>query len=466
MVAAEPVQSGSRAWAGVLGRARFIASLGIIGLFAPRAGHPQVAPASIETLTLEQAVSQAVANSRRVRTAELDVRKAEAEASALRRKRLPGLSTTIYENALLAPFDLNFQTGALGVFPSTGPIPGEPTDIRIGKQINTVLSGRVTQPLTQLYNIGLGVRALELGRDAAREKLALQQQEVVANVKRVYYGIWQAQGGRTAIEEAIKLYQELERLVAGYVEQQVVLRSELLDVQSRLAEATHQHLSARDMQATLKEQLNALMGRDIDTPFEVAPLSPDDDEAEIDLATAEARARANRPELKEAGLRVKQAEYDRRLKKAEYIPEVSLAFNYIGFRRVQTLPPHVAAVGLLLTWEPFDWGRKAKEVAAKRAMVDQAKAGEKEVEAMVLIDVRSRFRSVQQARAQVQAAELARASLRERLRVARERLQQQATLPKDLLEAQAGSAEADQRYLQALVSLWTARADLERAFGQ
>jgi outer membrane protein TolC len=435
-------------------------------LLAPAAAHAQAASASAETLTLDQAVSRAVENSRRVRTASLEVTKVEAEASALRRQRLPGFSTTLYENALLVPLDFSFQTGAFGVFPNTGPIPGQPTDIRIGRQFNTVLYGRATQPLSQLYKIGLGVHALELGRDAAREKLTLQQQEIANNVKRTYYAIWQAQGGLATLADALNLYRELERVVAGYLERQVVLKSDLLDVQSKLAGGQQQYLSVQGTLATLKEQLNALMGRDIDTPFEVAPLPTVALEGNVDLATAEARARAKRPELREAGLRVKQAEYDHRLKRAEYIPDVSLAFNYIGFRHVSTLPPNIAAFGLLVSWEPFDWGRRSKEAAAKRAVVEQAKAGEKETEAMVVIDVRHRFRALEEARARVQETELARASLGERLRVAKDRSQQEAGMARDLLEAQARFAEADQRHREAVLAFWMAKADLEKAFGE
>jgi outer membrane protein TolC len=43
---------------------------------------------------------------------------------------------------------------------------------------------------------------------------------------------------------------------------------------------------------------------------------------------------------------------------------------------------------------------------------------------------------------------------------------QQAVLLKDLLEAQAGLAHANDQYQQALLGLWTAKADFEKALGE
>ena len=48
---------------------------------------------------------------------------------------------------------------------------------------------------------------------------------------------------------------------------------------------------------------------------------------ESDLAAAQKRALAQRPEVKEARLKLRQAELDRRIKKSERIPDVSVSLN-------------------------------------------------------------------------------------------------------------------------------------------
>jgi outer membrane protein TolC len=57
-------------------------------------------------------------------------------------------------------------------------------------------------------------------------------------------------------------------------------------------------------------------------------------------------------------------------------------------------------------------------------------------------------------------------SAQEKVRVALLRVQAQSLLPKDLLSAQAAQADARAQYDEAQLSLWQARADLEKAMGE
>jgi outer membrane protein TolC len=273
------------------------------------------------------------------------------------------------------------------------------------------------------------------------------------------------QSGLEATEEALKLYRELDSLVERYVVQQVALKSEGLDVKTRLAKAEYEALTLRNSLASLNEQLNELLGRDIRTEFSVSSV-PDVTRFEADLATAGTRALEQRPEVKEARLKVKQAEYDKRVKKAEYIPDISLTFNYLSLIHVEVLPTNVAAVGVLVSWNPFDWGRKKRELAEKSKTIEQADNGLRETETLVLIDVHSRFRKLQEARALLRVSQLAQEATGEKLRVTMNKYAQQAVLLKDVLQTQAERAEANHQYRQALLSFWTAKADYEKALGE
>jgi outer membrane protein TolC len=52
------------------------------------------------------------------------------------------------------------------------------------------------------------------------------------------------------------------------------------------------------------------------------------------------------------------------------------------------------------------------------------------------------------------------------LRVTLNKYKDQAALLKDVLQVQASSADANNQYQQAVLSLWTARADFEKAIGE
>ena len=83
----------------------------------------------------------------------------------------------------------------------------------------------------------------------------------------------------------------------------------------------------------------------------------------------------------------------------------------------------------------------------------------------IRVDVAARHRAVIEARLGLRAAEAEDALAQERLRVARERLGQQATLLKDVLDAQVARADTAQRRQEAELDLWTSIAELDQAIG-
>ena len=285
------------------------------------------------------------------------------------------------------------------------------------------------------------------------------------DVKATYFSVLQSESALDALEDSIKLYRELDRVTGDYVLQQVALKSQGLDVKTRLAKAEHNGLTLRNAVHSQKEHLNQLMGRSITADFQVTPLlemTP----AEMELAVAQARAKEQRPEIREARLKLKQAELDRRSKKAEYIPDISLSYQFISPFTIQSLPSTISAAGFYLSWEPFDWGRKRHELASKKKTEEEATNSVEEAEERVLLDVDARFRKLQEARAFLRVTQLDQETGRENLRVLSNRYTVKAALLEDVLQAESTLAQSNHQYRQALVDFWTAKADFEKAIGE
>jgi outer membrane protein TolC len=132
---------------------------------------------------------------------------------------------------------------------------------------------------------------------------------------------------------------------------------------------------------------------------------------------------------------------------------------------VEVIPQTVAAAGVLVSWEPFDWGRRRLERSGKARTLEQARLGLQEAHAQVTLDVNAKVRKVREAQGALQVAELKRETEAERLRVATDKYRVESALLKDVLEAQTAVARATQEYQQALGAFWTARADLDEAIG-
>jgi outer membrane protein len=417
------------------------------------------------TLSLVAALRLAVEHNVSLQTARLQVEKAGEDIAVARTRRLPSFDTSATASELLTPVGFTFPAGALGVYPGTGPIPSTDTRVTTPRQPTAYLSAQVSQPLSQLIRLGLNIRTATTARDIERERLRAQQLSLVSSVKRLYYAILQTQSAVTYSTEAIALYRELDRTVQHRVLQKVALRSDALDVQSRLVREEFERTTHMNTLASQKEQLNQLLGRDVRTPFEVEGV-PEVSFLDVDLEAAQSRALKNRPDVEEARLKLKQAELDYRQKKAERIPEVSLSISYSSYFNMDVLPRNLASAGVQVTWEPFDWGRTGRQLAARARTIEQARRGVREAEDRTVLEVNSLHRKLAEARALLNVVQIARETAREKLRVTTNQFHVQAALLSEVLQVRAEVSSATDRRAQALLAFWAAQANFEHALGE
>jgi outer membrane protein len=415
-------------------------------------------------LTLDDAVSLALTNNRLVKNSTLEAQKFDFRVSTARSRRLPQFQFAVLGGELMHSFDFTFDQGAFGTYPGVGPIPGTKTKIRNPARFTTYTTGALDQPLTQLYKIGLGIRASEVGRDIAREDVRAERQKIAAEVRVAYFELVATQAGVDAARMSVKTLEEAQRVTSRYRLQETVLRSDALEVDARLDKARYELSVVENGLATQREHLNELLGRDLTTPFRV-DFMPEQDTTDLTLETARDSASKNRPELRQAVLKEKQAEYDRRIAKADYIPDLSVSLRYQGLNNVKVLPANVATAGFYLTWEPFDWGRRRNNVAEKAKTVEQARNGIRETEAQIAVEVGAKYRRWKEVVLLLKAARTGHEAATEQFRVTGNKYKEDAALIKDLLQAQARSTETEFQYQQALSSYWSALADLRRAMG-
>jgi len=416
-------------------------------------------------LTLDEAVNLALQHNRLVKNSVLEVQKNDFQVSSARSRRKPQFQFSMLGGELLHSFDFTFPKGVFGTYPATGPIPSTNAKVHTRAAFTTYLTGSIDQPITQQYKIGLGIHATELGRDIAREEVRAERQKIAAEVRNAYFNLFAIQASVEAAHEAVKTLEEAQRVTTQYVSEKTVLRSDALDVDARLAKSRYELSVAKNSLATQREALNQLLGRDVATSFRVEFI-PEQDASDLTLESARQGALMNRPEVRQAQLKEKQAEYDRRLAKAEYIPDLSLEVRYQGINNVQVLPQNVTTAGFFLTWEPFDWGRRHNKVAEAKKTIEQARNGIQETESKVVVEVGAKYRKWQEATLLLKASGTAHEAATEQLRVTGNKYKERAALLKDLLQAQTQSSETNFEYQQALSSYWSAFAELRKAMGE
>jgi outer membrane protein TolC len=417
-------------------------------------------------LTEKEAVSLALAGNRDVQKSELDIQRSADALHEVKADYLPQTQIWLLSGYPLEKLQLTIPKGALGVYPSTGAIPNKNIDIASGGGFQMASVMTAAQPLSQLYKVHLSVESARLQQQFAKSADTGQQQKIVAQVKQVYLQIVEAEALVASDAEQIHALAEARRTVGRNVEQGTTLKADELQIEAAMAQEKMTALQDRDRVATEREQLNLLLGRDLDTPFTVEsgpPLIP----LETELAAARAQALRQRPEIHQADLQVAKAKLDERRERADYIPDISAQATYIGLPNVQFVSANSVNLGVSLQWKnPWDWGQRKARIAGLKDVTRQQSLTAIDARQQILLDVDQRFRALEEARLAVDAATIAQEASIERLRNLTNLYREQAALLADLLKQSADVEQKKAGYVGAQQKWASARADFERAIGE
>src|ERR1700688_5027296 len=327
---------------------------------------------SAKPLTLEEALSLARSHNRELKQAGLEIHKQQEAFSEAKTQLYPRFDTYFLASELLTPLDFTIKSGTFGSFPATGPIPAKDSQIHTPARPVAIASVTATQPLTQLLRIELSIKQQKLGVELSQQSFFMREQDLVNEVRRGYYAILQSQSEIESQQALLAYLEELRQLTGRRLQQEAVLKAESLHIAAQRSKAAYQLTVDRDALADQKEALNRLLGRDLQTEIAVETV-PASLPHESSLQQARAFAIEKRAEIKAETIKKEKAALDARIDKTRYIPDVSIQANYLTAPNISFLPQNLGAVGVLLTWQPWDWGQKRHNIAQKLDAEKQGK---------------------------------------------------------------------------------------------
>src|SRR5262249_38887163 len=154
---------------------------------------------------------------------------------------------------------------------------------------------------------GLGIELAGVAVEAASEQLRAKKQGVVNEVRRLYYGIAQAESGHRTLRSTVDFLRQLDSETNQQAIQRVALQADSLTVKAQLVQAEYELLKMEDPIESQKEELNRLMGRRIDAPLEIDVSSIANSEV-VSLDDAYAEAMQSRPEIRLAKIQQRKSE--------------------------------------------------------------------------------------------------------------------------------------------------------------
>ncbi len=313
---------------------------------------------------------------------------------------------------------------------------------------------------------GSNVTAAGIGRDMAAASRTMVDHDLAASVTSAYGRVLVAAAASQSAAAAAETGRADRELAGNRRDAGVVTDADVLQLDVFVSRTREQQIRAASDERIARAQLNQLMGEPLDAAFTIdrSPTASAIDAT--DLASLEAEAVKNRPDVKLAALQEQLAGETHRAARAAFLPQVAAQggweFNG-GAWNARASGWIVGAVARINVFRGFaDTARlaEAREQTTRRAL-ERDKA-----ETAARLDVYVAVARLDAARASEAVGRAAVEQARESRRIVRDRYAAGLTDATSLLRAAEGVVQAETQQTAAQVAVITETAALERTLGR
>lgn len=316
-----------------------------------------------------------------------------------------------------------------------------------------------------LFDFGKNLAATEAARrnaDVSLEDVELQRQLITQTVKESYTQIVFAQRLIRVNLQALERAELNLRSARGFFEVGTRPKSDVTRAEVDVANARVDVIRARNAERVARAALNVAMGLPADTPTQVQDnlaFQP----VTIDRSQLMTEALRQRPEYRQAKLRVDAADASLRQAIRNYLPDIK-GGGFYGATRADM--NEIWELNLSLEWSLFDGGSRIAKHREAKAALEAAQARVKVSELDISRDVEQAQITVAETEERIQAAQKAVESAQENFRLAQGRFDAGVGTILELTDAQLALTLAQNLEAQALADYRIALARLDRALGR
>jgi outer membrane protein TolC len=329
-------------------------------------------------------------------------------------------------------------------------------DVPAVDDLNT--RGLVTVPL---YTGGKNTATRHASRantEAARQDTAAVQNTLGFEVSRSFYTVLKTRQFIRAAEAAVNSFEASLAVAQKRLDEGALLKTGVLDIQVRLAQAREDLVRARNANALAVRTLRNLLGIE-DGAFEVADTAPG-------ASAPDSGDFSGRPELAAVRHREGSAEEQVRAVKGGYLPRVSafgsLDYDY-GGKYDHGGGSYTA--GAILQWDLWDGKMTRAKVQEANANLESTREEERKLRLALDLEVEQARLDLQAANERLHVTGQAVAQAEESASLTRARFEQELALPKDLIDAETALVAARVRRAEAEADRQIAIAALRKAIG-
>lgn len=425
------------------------ARLGILGLLCAFG----VTARGAEVWTLDQAIRHGLTNSPDARIAQQRIAAAQAGLTQARAAFSPQLqfqsSYLRTDNPMLA----------FGSFLNQRAVEANMDFNDVPDQDNFNVKGLLTMPL---YAGGRSVA----GRDAAWANVAAAREEATATrnalafeVGRTFHTVNKAREFIKATEAGVRAFETNLVFASRRLEVGTLLKSDVLDVEVRLAQAREDAVRARNAHALALRAFQNVLGLK-PGEIEIAD-SPGRDPIPVDL-----NAQPQRPELAASAQRLQAAEAEVRRATSGYKPRLSafgsLDYDY-GTMTDEDGGSYTA--GVLLQWDLWDGATTRARRAEAKANLEVASEQDRKLRLALGLELEQARLAFLEASERLSVTDKVVAQAAESVEITRSRFEQGLALSTQLIDAETALVAARVRRAEAEADHRIAAAAVRKALG-
>jgi outer membrane protein TolC len=404
-------------------------------------------------VTLEDAISTAVANNVESRTSESEIEGAEASRMGSRGELLPRLRGEGAMQQWNGPFEIAFG----------------PQKLTVREAFTWTASAIVIQPITGLIFSGLDkAKADRLGVDIAKLQRDTTKRDVAFRVAEQYLRLLEAKRLVEVARASVTSLEAQRRQAQSLHNNGVIAKNDLLRAELAVSNAKQREIQARGNVILGRGRLAMLMGLKPGERVDAAPFASTSDPSAAAATTVEVAETQSQRRLEVAafGKKIEQADARVGAAKGRLLPQINATANYTHFSGSAFQQADAAYVGLVGSWDVWDWGAtyaQSKEAASRR---DEATLAKERVEEQVRLEARQAAVDAQTAREALTVAKTALAQAEENYRIVSLRYEQAQSTTFDVVDAESLLTQARAQVENATYGWLVAQLGLQRATGE
>ncbi len=395
-------------------------------------------------------------------------REKAAEASSVRRLKYTDFFAKLDSRAFASHVEpephVNVKKGEYGTFPSSGPIPSSDRAVLSGEQDTYGIGVKLEQPLFQggrIYNSYRQSLASEEASGFDEKKMA---QDILLKTESAYIDLLKATELKRAAEQHLKTIEAHMKDMQLLFARGRASQNDVLKVKVELARAEETIILTENDLQIAAGRLNTILDRPFSETIEPEPLA-DTKWPDITPREAESLALINRPDLKGAFGRNREAVYKRKVTEADYYPGLNFVSEYVHQTEQPAVENDEWSVMMRLEYRLWDWGGRSHNVEAARSAERQKYLELLSVESGIYSDVQESLLNARAADKRVEVSKEAMNQAAENLRITEFGFEHGAKTSTEVLDAEDLKSKTNSEYIQARYDSHHSRAVFRYAVG-